>query len=356
MQGPKSAVARARGDLARRTIGCAAAAALLLAPLAAPGQSQETSGAAFYRGKTLTIIVATKPGGGYDAYARLLAKYLPRYLAGSTVVVRNVPGAGHIIGANEVYNARPDGLTIGTFNKGLIVAQIAGTSGIRFDMTKFTWIGVPDSEARVWIVSKQSPFRTLKDVLEGTRTFTEASNGVGSEDYIDAMVLKNIFGLKALKIVTGYQGSDADLAMLRGEVDGQIGTLSSLEPLVQNEGARIILAIGKARLSRYPDVPLLSEVAPPDKKSLAGLLLSQAVLGHPFGAPPAVPGDRVQALRDAFTAALRGPELRADAARAGLVVDPLDGATTAQLVAEAARPSGDVVALIKAVMAAPGKQ
>jgi tripartite-type tricarboxylate transporter receptor subunit TctC len=346
-----------RGRGAGRTaLGLVGIVTLVLAALVAAAPAQDASGAAFYRGKTVTLIVATKPGGGYDAYARLVARYLTKYLPARTIVVRNLPGAGHIIGANEVYNARPDGLTLGTFNKGLIVAQIAGTRGIRFDMTKFTWIGVPDSEPRVWIVSKQSPFRTLGDVTAGTRTLTEAANGVGSEDYVDAMMLRNILGLTTLKIVTGYQGNDADLAMLRGEVDGLIGSLSSLEQLMQTEGARPILVIGKARLPGYPDVPVLPEVAPAGKTPLVTLMLSQAVLGHPFAAPPGVPADRVQALRRAFAGTLRDPELQAAAKKARLIINPLDGEETARLVTEAAHPPQDVAGVIKSIMAATKKR
>lgn len=315
---------------------------------AAPGGADE--GAAFYRGKTVTLIVATKPGGGYDAYARLLARYMPTYLPGATFVVRNIPGGGHIIGANEVYNSKPDGLTIGTFNKGLVVAQVAGVSGIRFDMSRFGWIGVPDSEPRVWIVSKGSPFKTFQDVTAGAETMTVAANGVGTEDYEDYAFVENIFSLKTLKIVTGYKGGDVDLAFLRGEVNGKIGTLSSVRPLIQNEGARVILVIGKDPLPEYPGAPALPQVAPADKEALVSILLSQAVLGHPYAAPPGVPADRLAALRDAFMQALKDPALLAAAAKAKLPVRPLDAATTTRLVVQGTHPPADIVALIKHIM------
>ena len=314
------------------------------------GAPSGDAGAAFYRDKTVIVIVATKPGGGYDTYGRLLARYMPKYLPGSTFVVRNIPGGGHIIGANEVYTAKPDGLTVGTFNKGLVVAQIAGERGIRFDMAKFDWIGVPDSEPRVWIVSKQSPVKTFADVVNGPRTVTVAANGVGTEDYEDYVFLENIFDLKHLKIVTGYQGNDIDLALLRGEVDGKVSTLSSVQSLIHNEGARVILVIGKAALADYPGAPALTQAAPKDKEALVSLMLSQAVLGHPFAAPPGVPADRLEALRRAFEQALHDSDLLAAAARSTLVVNPLDAQTTARLVAQAVHPPADVAALIKRLM------
>src|SRR5574340_986563 len=120
---------------------------------------------AFYKGKVVNYIVATKPGGGYDTYGRLIGKYMQKYLPGATVVVKNVPGAGHIIGANETYLAKPDGLTIGTFNTGLIYSQIIGQPGIKFDLVKFSWIGKANTETRVFIVGNLTPFKTFQDVL-----------------------------------------------------------------------------------------------------------------------------------------------------------------------------------------------
>ena len=341
----------ARVEARAAALGMLCAAVLTGALLwGAAGAAGDETGAAFYRDKTVTMVVATKPGGGYDTYGRLLARYMPKYLPGSTFVVRNIPGGGHIIGANEVYTAKPDGLTLGTFNKGLVVAQIGGARGIRFDMAKFDWIGVPDSEPRVWIVSKQSPVQTLADVVNGPRTVTVAANGVGTEDYEDYVFLENIFDLKHLKIVTGYQGNDIDLALLRGEVDGKVSTLSSVESLIHNEGARVILVIGKTAPSEYAGAPVLAQAAPKGKEALVTLMLSQAVLGHPFAAPPGVPADRLEALRRAFEQALQDPDLTAAAGRAKLIINPLDARTTTRLIEQAAHPPADVAALIKRVM------
>ena len=329
---------------------CAAIAAWTV--LSTGTAAGDDAGAAFYRDKTVTVIVATKPGGGYDTYGRLLARSMAKYLPGSTFTVRNVPGAGHIIGANEVYAAKPDGLTIGTFNKGLIIAQITETRGIRFDMAKFEWLGVPDSEPRVWITAKQSPVKSFKDVLSGVRVVTVSSNGVGSEDYQDYVFLENIFGLKDLKVVTGYQGNDVDLALLRGEVDGKVGALSSVQPLIRNEGARIILVIGRRPVADVPDAPTLAQAAPKGREALVDIMISQAEMGHPFAAPPGVPPDRLLALRRAFGQALADPDLRAAAAQASLVINPLDAAETARLISRAAHPPADVAALIRRVLSA----
>jgi len=137
---------------------------ILLFPLfTLPGaRAQDTS---FFKGKIINYIVATKPGGGYDAYARLIGRYMQKYIPGVKVIVKNVPGAGHIIGANDTYLAKPDGLTIGTFNTGLIYNQIVGSPGIKFDLAKYSWIGKASSETRVFIVSAKSPYKTFQDIL-----------------------------------------------------------------------------------------------------------------------------------------------------------------------------------------------
>ena len=129
--------------------------------LAATAASAQT-GADFFKGKTVTYIVATAPGGGYDLYGRLVAEYMQKHLPGSTFVVKNVPGAGHMVGANTIYASKPDGLTIGTFNTGLIYNQLIGADGVKFDLTKMSWIGKAASDPRVITIGTQSPIKTLR--------------------------------------------------------------------------------------------------------------------------------------------------------------------------------------------------
>src|SRR4051794_20119078 len=138
-----------------------ALAAVGFAASAAPAQT----GADFYKGKTVTYIVATAPGGGYDLYGRLVAEYMQKYLPGSTFVVKNVPGAGHLIGANTIYASKADGLTLGTFNTGLIYNQLIGREGVRFDLTKMSWIGKAASDPRVITIGAQSPIRSFQDLM-----------------------------------------------------------------------------------------------------------------------------------------------------------------------------------------------
>ena len=130
----------------------------------------QAQGADFYNGKTVSYIVATAPGGGYDTYGRLVAEYMQKHLPGSTFIVRNMPGAGHLIGANAVYASKPDGLTLGTFNTGLIYTQIASHKGIRFDLNNMSWIGKAATDPRVIVVASQSPIKSVADIANSKET------------------------------------------------------------------------------------------------------------------------------------------------------------------------------------------
>src|SRR5690242_6593533 len=144
--------------------GLSLGAGIVAAVALAAGSAQAQSGADFYKGKTVTYIVSTAPGGGYDTYGRLVPEYMQKYLPGSTFVVKNIPGAGHMIGANTIYASKADGLTIGTFNTGLIYNQLIKAEGVKFDLTKMSWVGKAASEPRVFVVGAQSPIKTFADL------------------------------------------------------------------------------------------------------------------------------------------------------------------------------------------------
>ena len=150
-----------------------------------PVPRRRRPGADFFKGKTVTYIVSTAPGGGYDLYGRLVAEYMQKYLPGSTFVVKNVPGAGHLIGANTIYASKPDGLTIGTFNTGLIYNQLINTEGVKFDLTKMSWIGKAASEPRVFVVGAQSPIKTFEDLRAQKEPVNFATSGIGSSNYVE---------------------------------------------------------------------------------------------------------------------------------------------------------------------------
>lgn len=308
---------------------------------------------AFYNGKIVTWIVSTKAGGGYDSYARLIAPYLQKYLPGSTVVVKNVPGAGHIVGVNELYSSKPDGLTLGIFNAGLIFQQLAGAEGIKFDLNKLTYLGNAISTQRIFVVSTKSPYQTFDDIIKNSSKVRMASAGVGSASHNDVLMLNKIFGIN-MKVVPGYSGQEGDLAMMRGEVDGQIGQSDQMDQLIENGQARALLVIGGKSVDtkKYPQAKLLSDIAPESGKSLANLMMAIAALSRPIAAPPDLPPGKTKVLRDALWKAMNDPELQQKANQAKLPVQPVSGEETAKMFREALNQPPEVIELVKELVKA----
>jgi tripartite-type tricarboxylate transporter receptor subunit TctC len=304
----------------------------------------------FYKGKVLNYIVATKPGGGYDAYARLIGKYMQKYLPGSTVVIKNIPGAGHIIGANETYLAKPDGLTIGTFNTGLIYSQIIGQSGIRFDLTKYSWVGKGNSELRVLLMGIKTPFMTVKDVLDFKGEIRMPSSGVGSQDYNETMILAVALPAN-FKAMPGYAGREGEMAIMRGEVSGTIGSYTGLIGFIKAKECRVLLQFGGHKHKDLPDVPHASELTlSPKGKSLVNLINNIAQVGRLTAAPPGVSPARLEALREAYGKAVRDPDLLKEAAKVSLDIDAAVGEDVAKLVRDAVNQPPDNLALLKSII------
>lgn len=301
----------------------------------------------FYQGETITLIVATKAGGGYDFYGRLIGKFMQKYLPGSTVIVKNVPGAGHIIGTNAIYSAKPDGLTIGIFNRAIPFTQIAGLDGVRFDLTKMSWIGSATPEPSYsFIVTDR--FKSLDDVSKADRVIV-ASGGAGNFSDVAASLFIQMSGLDNLKIVRGYYGNEPELAMMRGEVDGQFVSFNSVSRFVEDQHAHPVLFIGDSPVTGYEQVPLISEVITDEQyRPVVNLLLAVNILGRPFAGPPGIPQERLEILRDAFEKACSDPGLLEIASKAQRPIKPITGERAQQLVAEIIRIPEATRAQIKA--------
>ncbi len=301
----------------------------------------------FFEGKTVTVIVATKAGGGYDAYARMAAPYFKKYLPKSTVIVKNVPGAGHIIGANEIFRSKTDGLTFGWANyKGLIVSQLIGVEGIKFDLSKFSWLCNVASEPQIVIFGKKTPYKSINDLKTSKKPVVMGAAGVGSSSYNYSMMLSKVVGFP-VNLVAGYGGSEVDMAMIRGEVDGQVGAYDNLRPMIENGEARILLVIGQKKMSAYPDVPLLSGFVTPENQDLAHLMYAMAELGRPIAAPPNMPAGRLKVLRDALEKAFKDPELLVMSEKMKLPITYISGETTNQLFANALKQPPGVIEMVK---------
>jgi tripartite-type tricarboxylate transporter receptor subunit TctC len=325
----------------RRTVRIvgAAIAASNIAAAAASAQS----GADFYKGRTVTYIVATAPGGGYDLYGRLVAEYMQKYLPGSTFVVKNVPGAGHLVGANTLYASKADGLTIGTFNTGLLYSQLIGRDGVKFDLTKMSWIGKAASDPRVITIGTHSPIMTFKDLLAVKAPVNFSTAGVGGAGYVETVMLTKVLKMP-VKIQSGYNGSDDAIAIRRGEITGLVASRSSWELFVAQGHGRFIAQIGGSQT----DVPQLkSMVSDPKMLALIALVQTQGDIQRFTAGPPDIPQDRLDALRTAYRKAMEDPEMQAKAAKLERPIEPAYGDEVLAMIKVALNQTPETIALLK---------
>jgi len=294
----------------------------------------------FYKGKVINYIVATKPGGGYDLSARMIGKYLQKH----------IPGAGHIIGANETYLAKPDGLTIGTFNTGLIYSQIVGLPGIRFNLTKYSWIGKAASVPRIVVVSRATPYKSMKDLVDSKEPVKMGSSGVGSAAHNETLLVAVATGAN-LKVIPGYTGNESEMAMLRGEISGHIGSYDALVNFIRAGEGHALLQIAGKKHRDLPEVPLAADlpVSPKGKKLLA-IVASVAELARLTAAPPGVPPGRLRVLRDAYKKAVYDPDFLKEAARVNLDVDAGLGDAVGTMIGQALNQPAENLALLRNII------
>ena len=316
----------------------------MLAVLAMAGAVQ-AQGA--LEGKSIDYIIATDPGGGYDTYGRLVGKYLEKHLKARQVVFRNLPGAGHLIGTNTLAASAPDGTTIGTFNTGLIYSQILGAEGVKFDLHKMGWIGKAASDPRVVVMSTASGITTFDQLKAAPGPLLFSAAGIGSASHNETILLARALDLN-IKVVTGFGGNEGELAMMRGEVVGQIASLSSIAPFVAAGNGVVVLSIGGDAQPQAID-----EVTSDEGRSIVNLIAANSLIGRLTAGPPGMDPALLTELRTAYMAALTDPDLLAEAATLGIPIDPADGAAVEALVTSALDQSPETIALIKAAMAEP---
>jgi len=322
----------------KRLMAMASCVALILA---APANAADSN---MFSGKTITYIVATAPGGGYDTYGRLFARYMQKYLPGSRIVVKNVPGAGHIVGANTISAARPDGLTIGTFNTGLVYDQLLKRPGVRLDLNKMSWIGKAANDTRALVVSTKSPYKTFDEILQSKTPVKFAASGIGSAAYIETRILQDALHVP-LQIVPGYDGNEAELAMLRNEVVAQVGTANSLEQFVKNKNGYFALSISET--TDLPGVPKASQYAKDDRaRKLVALVSTLSHIGRLTAGPPGIPPATVAVLREALFSSMKDPAFLAEAKKLDLPIAPASGAEVEALIRQALDQHPDVIAYL----------
>lgn len=315
--------------------------------MANPAAAQDA--AAFYKDKTITYVVATSAGGGYDVYGRLVARYMEPALSGATIVVKNVPGAGHMVGANSIYASKPDGLTLGTFSTGLVYSQLSDAPGVKFDLGKMSWIGKAASDPHVIVTSTKSPYKTFADLRNASKPIQVSAGGVGAFAYTEMRMVARAFKLN-INVILGYTGTDTEMAMRRGEIDANLGSYSSYDAFVRNGYGQFVLQLGG---TPPPGVAGARAIAvTDDEKATVALIESQTELGRFTAGPPDIPADRLAALRNAYRVALENPELQAQAAKADRPVEPLYGEEVARRIRAALNQTPEMIALVKEITAA----
>lgn len=299
--------------------------------------------AAYFKGKVVDYIVATAPGGVYDTNGRLVAEYMQKHLPGSTFVVRNMPGAGGIIGANYIHASDANALTLGSFNTGLIYAQLAENPALKFDLKTMGWIGKLTTDPRVIVVTKDSGITSFADLTKAETPVKFATCGVGCSSMVESTLLVSSFDLP-VQVISGYNGNEGQLAMMRGEVVGTLGSRSEFEKFVAEGHGRFIAQIGGTQT----DVPQIADfAASEDARAAVGLIAALGQLGRWTAIAPGVPADRLSALQDAYAKAVSDPEFLEKAKRIDLPVDPLLGDGVGALVNAALDQSPEVVTLLK---------
>ena len=296
----------------------------------------------FYQGKTVRIIVGAAAGGGYDTYSRTIARHIGKHIAGNpTFVVENMPGAGFLIAANHTYRvAKPDGLTIGHFIGGLFLQQLLGKPGVEFEAAKFEYIGVPAQDNYVIGISKKTGITSMDQWMASKTVVKLGGVGAGSATDDIPKVLMATIGLP-VQLVSGYSGtSTVRLAYDSGEVQGVCNAWESFVATWPNQlksgDLTIVLNTTAKPLPDLPKVPLSISYAKTDeaRKLIPALVHSVGPAARPYVLPPGTPKDRVQILRRAFMDTMKDPEFLAEAVKAKLDINPLDGAELERNVRE----------------------
>lgn len=307
----------------------------IVAVLAFAGPSIPALADDFYAGKQVTMIVGSGVGGGYDTYARLVARYMPKYIPGNpSIIVQNLPTAGSLAAMNMLANSSPrDGSVFGAVQTHIGVEPIMGVTGpvenAKYDGRAMNWIGSTAKEYALVVAWHTSPIKRFQDLY--TTEMLVGSSGVATSDSVYANLMNELGGTK-FRVIDGYKDNPSlSLAMETGEIMGRAGWfLSSLMSTAGQQVAdghlRIIAQVALEKHLSLPDIPLVTDfITAPEKKRQLEFSLSWLPMGRPYVAPPGVPAERVAILRAAFMKSLADPDLLADAKQMNLEISPLSG-------------------------------
>jgi tripartite-type tricarboxylate transporter receptor subunit TctC len=269
--------------------------------------------APYYEGKVMRIIVGVSPGGGFDTMARALAKHLPKHIPGKPVIIiENMTGASTMIAANYIYKvAKPDGLTIASVFRSLIVAQLMKVKGSQFDLTKFSWVGGTGPESYLLTVRNELPYKTYVDLLKSKDTLVLGSSGATDATYVFPTILKAYTGLN-VKIAIYPASAEIMLAVERKEVDGRAGSFDSLKQFIDRGLVRPVVR-GRVTQPGAEDIPVDESFATSKLgKDVMAMYSAGNLIGRPYIAPPGTPANVMGILRNAFAKVGKDPEFMDD--------------------------------------------
>ena len=308
---------------------------------AMPAMASAQTPAEFYKGKTVDLMVGYSAGGGYDVYARMIARYIGKHIPGNpTVIVKNLDGAGSLRLANALYNSLPkDGTVFGTVARGAAFDPLLGNKAAQFDASKFSWVGSANDEVSVCVAWNTSGVTKIEDTFE--KELVVGGTGPSADTDQFPRIVNGVLGTK-MKIVTGYPGgNDVSLAMERGEVQGRCGwswssVISTRKDWYDTKKINVLVQMSLQKHPDLPNVPLILDLAKtPEQKQILTLVFARQALGRPYVAPPGVPADRLEALRKAFMDTMKDPEFRAEADKAQLEITPISGEAIQKIVVDA---------------------
>jgi len=301
----------------------------------------------------MTIIVGFSPGGGYDAYARMLARHMSPHLPGQpSVIVQNMPGGSSLKAVQYLdINAPKDGSVMTAFNPGLITESLLNPEKIQMKFSDVAWVGSITPDLRACYAWHATGIRTWADLTKA-KEFNMGAPAAGTSTYINAAILKNLFGIN-IRQVTGYPGSAEErLAIERGELDGGCGAWSSNPPnwIAENK-INPIVKFSPGPVPNLPDsVPFAGDLArTPEDRDLLNLLTAADAVGRPYVASKKVPADRLAALRRAFDATTRDAQFLAEAKKLDLPVDPMGGAEAERMMTSFYDASPSLVARARGI-------
>jgi len=303
----------------------------------------------FYKGKTVELLIGYSGGGGYDVYARLLARHMGRHIPGNpTIVPRNMPGAGSLVLANWLYNVAPkDGTAFGIIGRGTPFDPMLGIEAAKFDPTKYLWLGSMNNEVSVCVSWHTSGFTTYEQLLQ--KELVVGGTGPSADTDQFPRITNAVLGTK-FRIISGYPGgNDISLAMERGEVGGRCGwswssVISTRMNWFKEKKIHVLMQLALEKHDDLPNVPLVVDLAKnEEERSILHVIFARQALGRPFMGPPGVPQDRAAALQSAFMATMKDKAFLAEADKAQLEITPLSGQAVQKIIDDSAKTNPAVL-------------